>query len=280
MDPLDPQGSKETGNTKSVSKPRDAPCVLWFCTIPVTAISREELLSRLDKWCDKFRVQEELGGSGFQHFQGVLHLKKKSRMSGLKGWLVPEAHLEHCRDFESAVQYCGKEETRVAGPWQKGLPRERKPKKTVDEWRPWQAEVLRMAEEEPDERSIVWVVDKKGGSGKTTLARHICKTYNGICVGGKVGDVLYAATEGNFDVFCVNAARDTTEGFPYAALEQLKDGMWFSGKYESKGKMLDYNVHIFVFSNTYPDWGKYTADRWRVHEVIEGALVLQSASRP
>lgn len=58
----------------------------------------------------------------------------------------------------------------------------------------------------------------------------------------------------------------TAEYVSYSALEELKDGIFFSGKYESSMVMTN-NLHIFVFANFEPDRSKLSKDRWEIHYV-------------
>lgn len=54
----------------------------------------------------------------------------------------------------------------------------------------------------------------------------------------------------------------TSEKFMnYGTLEQIKNGLFFSGKYESRMFMMD-NVHEFVFANFAPPKGVVSDDRW------------------
>lgn len=46
-------------------------------------------------------------------------------------------------------------------------------------------------------------------------------------------------------------------------IEQIKNGIYFSGKYESQMKY-DKPPHVVVFSNTMPDQSKLSADRWNI----------------
>jgi hypothetical protein len=53
----------------------------------------------------------------------------------------------------------------------------------------------------------------------------------------------------------------TAEYVSYAALEEVKDGIFYSGKYESR--MCMYNPpHIIVMANFPPDTSKMSKDRW------------------
>ena len=59
----------------------------------------------------------------------------------------------------------------------------------------WQKELLEIIKAEPDDRTIHWFYDKIGGSGKTTLAKHICINYNAIYLSGKAADMKFGVIE-------------------------------------------------------------------------------------
>lgn len=260
------------GNTET---PTGNPALNWCWTLKEEAMSREALQKVLEEKCSKFKYSLEQGEGGYRHYQGMMCLLRKERLTGIKKWLHISVHLEVCRDERASLAYCEKTESHIDGPWEKGYPkvRERTLKKVPEVWRPWQRSILDIVEGPADERTVHWVFDKDGGKGKTTLARYICVTYGALCIGGKTSDIMFAASEGEADVYVINAAR-STEAFAYEAVENLKDGLWFSGKYESKSKVLDYNVHVIVFSNKQPDYGKFTLDRWKVYEIVENELQI------
>lgn len=71
-------------------------------------------------------TQLERGSTtGALHLQGAVRMKNPTRLKAMKEALGPTAHLEKTNQWDKAVQYCKKEETRVKGPWefgeQKGL---------------------------------------------------------------------------------------------------------------------------------------------------------------
>jgi len=65
--------------------------------------------------------QKEQGASGTPHLQGFVRFISQQRLSALKK-LDATAHWEVCKDPQSAVKYCSKEDTRIAGPWTIGQP--------------------------------------------------------------------------------------------------------------------------------------------------------------
>ena len=59
--------------------------------------------------------------TGMLHLQGAVHFLQPTRMGAAKALLGGEsAHVEVCRNYLKAVEYCRKEESRVAGPWEHG----------------------------------------------------------------------------------------------------------------------------------------------------------------
>jgi len=49
----------------------------------------------------------------------------------------------------------------------------------------------------------------------------------------------------------------------YTAIESVKDGLVFSGKYEGGTKIFK-SPHVIVFSNWHPDVTQLTRDRWEI----------------
>lgn len=153
--------------------------------------------------------------------------------------------------------------------------RPRKPKPLPD-LRPWQAALLDRVQQPPDDRTIMWFYDPVGQAGKSTIAKILCSNYGGIMLGGKHTDMFHAY-DGE-KIVVVNLPRssmnvdsqDNAKFFcPYGAIEAIKDGHFFSGKYESRHYIRDYNVHIIVFSNHLPENDKWTSDRLSIIHLSE-----------
>lgn len=78
------------------------------------------------KWFDSgnFRYivwQHERGENGVDHLQGYAYLKKQSRITEMKK-IDGRAHWHEQKygSQEACIEYCQKEETRIAGPWKCG----------------------------------------------------------------------------------------------------------------------------------------------------------------
>lgn len=70
-----------------------------------------------------YKFQLEEGEGGRKHYQGCMRLKTNYGLAGAKKALGCEyAHLETAKHWKKLLEYCGKEETRLDGPWEEGDP--------------------------------------------------------------------------------------------------------------------------------------------------------------
>ena len=118
-----------------------------------------------------------------------------------------------------------------------------------------------------DPRKIIFVVDIHGNSGKSWFAnRYFRSNPTGVQIlsVGKRDDLAFAVDE-HKHVFLFDLPRSTSEFLQYSVLEQLKNGLIFSNKYESRMKVMAAQfVHVVVFMNEYPDFTKLSQDRYVV----------------
>lgn len=131
--------------------------------------------------------------------------------------------------------------------------------------RQWQQDLNEILRHEPDKREIIFVVDRKGNQGKSWFARYYCDIHDNaqILVPGKKADMAYAARE-DVRTYFFDAPRSKQGDFiQYDFLEELKNGYFFSPKYESRIKKIR-TPHIVVCMNEYPDMEKLSADRYKI----------------
>lgn len=144
-------------------------------------------------------------------------------------------------------------------------------------WLPWQSKVIKMVRErEPDYRRIYWFWESSGRVGKSLLATYLTLEHRCLIVSGKSSDVLHQLAKYREDekanprVIIYDIPR-TAEGFvKYGLMEQLKNGVVFSGKYEGSRLILP-PMWMLVFANFPPEEDKMSRDRWRV-SLIEDIL--------
>lgn len=129
--------------------------------------------------------------------------------------------------------------------------------------RAWQAALEEELNGEADDRTVVFYVDEEGNKGKTWFQQYYMTRYPERCqiLGvGKRDDVAHMV-DPDKKVFLFNVHRGGMEFFQYSVLEQLKDRMVVSPKYNSMLKILTSTPHVIVFSNEEPDEGKISRDR-------------------
>ncbi len=220
----------------------------------------------------KYMIQEEKGAKGTPHLQGVLLFNKKVK----KSWLCeecPNVDWSRARNIAACINYCSKVETRNGQIWSKGF----KAAKMIVfdpldglELYNYQRQIINICKQDckKRDRRIYWLWSEHGNLGKSALCKHLALKYDAICIGGTWKDAYYAITQllaKNIQpkIVLFDLCRDMGNKISYTAIEGIKNGMFFSPKYESV--MALYNVpHIFVFANQPPEEDRLSEDRWRV----------------
>lgn len=147
----------------------------------------------------------------------------------------------------------------------------------------WQLEAARILEEDPllNRRTIHWFWEPNGEMGKTDFCIWACGTAfkNGeaseiIKVGGKADDIKAAIIDhqekhGEWPTkILVDIPRETLQHkLSYGGLEEIKSGLFFSGKYHSSMVLMNAPI-IMVFANEPPEEGKWSAGRCKVHRIV------------
>lgn len=219
----------------------------------------------------EYVCQLEIGEEGTPHLQGVIRYANPRDKVDESLFLL--CHWERCRNWRAAIKYCSKVDTRVDGPWSNidGL----KWRKTIVDplfgkaLYPWQEKAIKILEGTVDPRKVYWFVDTNGAAGKTSLCKHICLRWGNRVryFSGCSRDILFALGSHleNFDcdIALFNLSRQDMNVVSYRSLEILKDGIGFSGKYESCQLVFN-SMHVMVFANFFPERSMLTDDRWDV----------------
>jgi hypothetical protein len=130
----------------------------------------------------------------------------------------------------------------------------------------WQEEALKRIENQND-RQITWIVDFKGNTGKTFLAKHLLATKDTFYVqNGKCSDVAHAYNYEEFVVF--DFTRSNEDRINYSVIESFKNGLIFSPKYDSTTKIFK-ECKVLCLSNFMPEMHKLSSDRWDIMELNE-----------
>jgi len=144
------------------------------------------------------------------------------------------------------------------------------PVKGMDEHelKQWQADLKQILDGEPDDRTIIFVVDPIGNSGKTWFSHWYSQKTPAcqVLLPGKKADMAYAL-DSTIRVLFVDAPRSKQgEYIQYDFLEDVKNGYVFSTKYESRVKTLS-KLHVVVNMNESPDTTKLSQDRYQIIDV-------------
>jgi hypothetical protein len=136
---------------------------------------------------------------------------------------------------------------------------------------PWQRELELTLHNSVPERTILWYADPAGGAGKSTIAAHWARQGAFYSRGGKTTDVAYAFKEHlsshhGSRIAIFDFTRSGKEYVNYDILEQIKDGLVVSNKYEST-TLICGRQHLVVFANWPPDTTKLSDDRWDIRQL-------------
>lgn len=211
--------------------------------------------------------QQEVGTNGTPHYQGFVRFKN-ARLYGplctlLDGWVRP------CKNDIAARRYCSKKETRISGPWGFGCPEAQEEIMVISEekFKDWQKELVEILRGPIHDREIVWRWSLEGNVGKSSLAKWLVVKMKAFVFSGKAGDIKSAiadmveAGKRVPDILIWDIPRTQEQFVSYQALEEVKNGLFFSGKFH--GSMPIFNPrHVVVFANFPPEETKMSKDRW------------------
>lgn len=221
----------------------------------------------------KYVFQLEKSPDGFDHFQCLVKLHVKQRKASVlmniaTKCMMPMPNFQLAPSDAAFSVYCSKKETRVNGPWSKGMVGiQCKPPTLIEKeaFHPWQLELVETIEGPTDDRIIYWYYDPVGGAGKTQLCKYLVYHHNAFLFGGKAGDMAsrIIMMESDVELAIMNIPRTHKDFVSYQTIEAIKDGLIMSGKYEGGQKLFD-SPHVIVFANFLPDRTAMTEDRWKI----------------
>jgi len=288
------QGSNGAlGKTKSPSWERKR-AVHWCFRVSVSKCPCVQIFVKsIEEFVVEFVFQEEEGSNSckIRHYQGCFSLPKKMLATGVHKALFSfigqesfKCGAEYLAPMNSTrgIDYCCKDDTRKGGPWgskgyleRQGVYDERQMEEMgiistrgLPTWALW---VLELIEGRADKRTIHWFWSRKGGVGKTSLAKLICfKDKRALFVGnGSARHVKSAVFKSKPEVIIMGLPRETdTSAVSYRTLEEVKDGLFFSGfGTETTGMVVMKCPHIIVLANAPPKVERMSADRWHIVEL-------------
>lgn len=153
--------------------------------------------------------------------------------------------------------------------------KKRRETKSTATLRAWQSEVLGwLTGEEKDDRSIIWIYDLVGNVGKSWFADYLGVVHSAFVVNpGKKADIAHAYNFQKIVAFdCSRTSHEGAMDVVYGIAEDFKNGRIFSPKYESGIKVFE-PPHVVFFTNCFPDYTKWSMDRYKVYRVEADSLV-------
>ena len=268
--------SKRVGNTK-----RPSPCKHYCFTLNNYTVS--DIKNILDsigsdgtiyRTNPKYIFQEEEGDSGTPHLQGYINFDRKVRATSVFKWEGSERiHWEICRSPKHAINYCRKPEGRIGDVYTNIEFPEEIRVVSDKSLRPWQNSVIDLVEGDRDPRKIYWYYDYAGNTGKTQLAKYLVVKKQALVLSGKAVDMKYGVIKYIEKhngvapkIIIFDIPRCCKDFISYQGIEEVKNGLFFSSKYESD--MCVYNPpHVICFANDMPAVDRLSTDRWEIIEI-------------
>lgn len=257
---------------------RESACKVWAFTW--NSYTEADIVDFLAlPFISHYCFQEE--DEGTPHLQGVFRLKVKKRKNWLKTYIDSGCHFEHCISLRGSITYCSRKSKRRNRKryWSKGWPVDFDPEDTEEEklidplagkdlYR-YQEEIIDMIIGKPHDRHIHWYFSKMGCIGKSSIVKHLCMEHLAVCIGGKFADAQFAIAERvkakrPVKILLFDIPRSQGNKVSYVALENIKNGNFFSTKYESRQCMFN-PPHVIVFANEFPNKMCLSEDRWVIH---------------
>jgi len=199
---------------------------------------------------------------------------------------------------EDAVAYCTKTDSRIGAPIYYGylMPYEASDLKIFDNqniWYPWQRRLsknlfinelgqLPMKLSEPDDRTLWWIIDMGGKSGKSKYVKHICYHLPDdackLAFGSSAQLRSACISAGPRQIYLIDLprtlGRDDNIYDIISTAEDLKNGFIVTSMYGIYKSLMFNPPHVVIFSNTVPPKDSMSPDRWKVGRIIEDEKYL------
>lgn len=271
--------STGVGNTKQPPKKQISAARHWEFTL--NNYSKSDLLAIENLDSSKVPTivgQSEVGKSGTPHLQCQIsypYSKKGRPMEMLKAAFGhSRASIRKVRNLERTRLYCSKDDThdnvwRYIRGWNKPVPLATITYDILNKYQKSIADFFQKPCDPRFSREIFWFWETEGNMGKTILSTFFYDQRDACIVSGKKSDCFhgissYIDAHGHGpQIVIIDIPRSNIGYVSYTAIEKIKDGLLFSGKYESKPLRFN-RPHVLCFANEAPDEGSMSADRWNI----------------
>ena len=135
-------------------------------------------------------------------------------------------------------------------------------------FRPYQLALYNELIQPADGRTIQFIVDPHGNSGKSWFVQSFYRfrpNDTQVLSLGKRDDLCYVIDDSK-STFLFDIPRSGSEFLQFGVLEQLKNGFILSNKYQGRMKVWPEHStqHVVVFMNEYPNTTALSADRYKI----------------
>lgn len=213
-------------------------------------------------------------------FEGVSSIKNLTieRMMGTK---------------EEAYAYCTKTDTQIEAPRKFGFLMPYKASdlalfQSHDRWYPWQFVIWEKLLESsiysssikitnPNDRTIIWVTDLYGNSGKSKFVKNICYKDNlNVCklsFGSSAQLRSACISAGQKQIYFIDIprtlGRDDSINDIISVVEDIKNGFVVTTMYGLHKQLLFEPPHVVIFANFDPPEEKLSSDRWDIYQICK-----------
>ena len=244
----------------------------WVFTLNNYSNLEYSNLTQITHTFTHYIIGKEVGEGGTPHLQCYIEFKNARNFNAIKK-LIPRAHIEKAKgSAKDNYNYCSKDGDFISN-MDFSSPIDKIKQLCLAEykdvsWKPWQQEILDLKN---DPRSIHWYYEPTGNVGKSFLAKYLALTRNIIICEGKKNDVYNAINsmyqEGKYpDIVLCDVPRTSIDYINYGAIESIKNGLIYSGKYEG-GLCIFPPPIVICLANTPPIECNLSSDRWVIRRI-------------
>ena len=270
--------SGKFGNNSQTYKRQISPAKHWEFTLNNYTIDDCKRLVKMDSSIVPIFVgQSEVGEKGTKHLQCQISFAKKVRPIKYLEQVLGHARcsLRKVRNLKKCREYCSKDDShdnvwRVARGYKRPRPLATITYEILNEYQKSIADFFQKPCDPRFSREIYWVWEPTGNVGKTILSAFFVDERDALIMSGKRDNCFYGVMKymdchggAGPDIIIFDVPRSNINYISYTAIEKIKDGLFFSGKYESG--MVRYNrPHVLILANEPPYCEKLSLDHWRV----------------
>lgn len=235
----------------------------------------DTLTQLFSKEC-QFIFGKEKGSKDTPHIQGYIKYKNARSFNSIKK-KIPKAHIEKAKGtLKQNYDYCSKEKNFITNIDFRSKIQIIKDDVLKEEytdvvWKPWQQQIIDDLKIKADSRKILWYWEEIGNIGKSYLVKYLALTQDVIIAEGKKDNIFNQINNLYIKgiqprLIILDIPRSSLDYINYSAIEQIKNGCIYSGKYEG-GQCIFNRPHIIIFANEPPKKREMSIDKWDIREL-------------